>query len=191
MFNLPWTTWLALVGLTVSRDRRHVPFAAATFALVTALSVAFTRAWPHYVAPVAPLLYYLLARGLASWSRVGFGRSVMVATLAAQALWLVVFYVRQDPAIWFEDWSRTRAAITNRLLREERPDLVVVRYAPDHDVHQEWVYNEADIDAAEIVWAREMDPASNAALFDYFRYRRVWLLEADAHPPRLSPYGSR
>jgi hypothetical protein len=52
----------------------------------------------------------------------------------------------------------------------------------------EWVYNEADIDAAGIVWAREMDAANNRDLISYFKGRRVWLLDADDAPPRLSPY---
>jgi hypothetical protein len=65
---------------------------------------------------------------------------------------------------------------------------VLVRYTPSHDVHDEWVYNEADIDAAKVVWAHELDPTSNARLFAYFRDRRDWLIEPDENPPRLSAY---
>ena len=66
--------------------------------------------------------------------------------------------------------------------------LVIVRYSPGRDPFEEWVYNDADIDNAKVVWAREMTPAENEELINYFKDRRVWLLQADEKPARLSPY---
>ena len=48
-------------------------------------------------------------------------------------------------------------------------------------------YNAADIEAAKVVWARDMGPDGNRELTDYFRDRRVWLVEPDRSPPALSP----
>jgi hypothetical protein len=51
-----------------------------------------------------------------------------------------------------------------------------------------WVYNEADIDNAKVAWARDMGTAQNEELIRYYSDRRVWLVESDEKPPRLSPY---
>ncbi len=67
--------------------------------------------------------------------------------------------------------------------------LAIVHYGPDHDIYfHEWVYNGADIDHAKVIFARDMGPATNRELIDYFKDRRVWLVDADANPPRLQPY---
>ena len=66
--------------------------------------------------------------------------------------------------------------------------LVLVRYQPGHNPHEEWVYNAADIDKSKIVWARENDPQSDRDLMDYFRNRQVWVAEPDVNPPALMPY---
>jgi hypothetical protein len=76
------------------------------------------------------------------------------------------------------------------LKSSEEKDLVIVRYSTDHNYHHEWVYNDADIDSAPVVWAREMDQEQMTRLIDYFRDRRVWLLEADKETPRPVPYPS-
>jgi hypothetical protein len=65
--------------------------------------------------------------------------------------------------------------------------LVLVRYASNRDPYEEWVYNDADIDAAKVVWAHDMGSAQNQELIRYFPDRQVFLLEPDAKPPKLSP----
>jgi len=62
-----------------------------------------------------------------------------------------------------------------------------VRYGPNH-VYQEWVYNRADIDAAPIVWARDLGGDQNETLRRYYPDRTVWLLQPDVRPPLLTPF---
>jgi hypothetical protein len=57
--------------------------------------------------------------------------------------------------------------------------LVLVRYGDCHDAGEEYVYNDADIDRARIVWAREVPGQSVAPLLSYFRNRDVWVFEPD------------
>ena len=66
--------------------------------------------------------------------------------------------------------------------------LVIVRYTPEHAPFDDWVYNEADIDASKVVWTRELRPADTETLIRYFRDRRVWVVEPDFTPPRVSRY---
>ena len=67
-------------------------------------------------------------------------------------------------------------------------DLVFVRYSPTHDVDWEWVYNDADIDHASVVWARDMGVHTNEELMHYYPRRHAWLLQADENVPTATPY---
>jgi len=48
-----------------------------------------------------------------------------------------------------------------------------------------WMQNEADIDRARIVWARDLDASENEQLRQYYPNRRVWLLKTETMPPKL------
>jgi hypothetical protein len=73
-----------------------------------------------------------------------------------------------------------------RLEAEGGRHLVIVRYGPKHSIHEEWVYNHADIDNARVVWARESG-GRLPELLSHFGDRRIWLavVERDAV---LTPY---
>jgi hypothetical protein len=80
-----------------------------------------------------------------------------------------------------------RIAIGRALAAYPGEQLVFVRYWPQHQF-QEWVHNAADIDRARIVWSRDLGPEENQKLLRYYPQRTPWLLEPDAHPPRLTHY---
>jgi hypothetical protein len=85
----------------------------------------------------------------------------------------------QQTQAQFPAWQFERARLVNQLKADGKYHLVIVRYGPRHQPNNEWVYNQADIDGARIVWAREMDRAQTDRLLDYFKDRQVWLAEID------------
>ena len=83
-----------------------------------------------------------------------------------------------------------RIAVNRRLEEAPGRHLVFVRYFPTHAYH-EWIHNASDIDSARVVWALELSPGENEKLTSYYPDRKVWLMEPDALPPRLTPYPVR
>jgi len=89
-----------------------------------------------------------------------------------------------------------RARIEATLERMPGKQLVLVRYAPNHNASEEWVYNSPEIDSSKVIWAREMDSGENReenekqdlALIRYYQDRKVWLVRPDAIPATLTPY---
>ena len=74
-------------------------------------------------------------------------------------------------------------------LHDPSPQLTpVVKLIYLRRLSVEWVYNAADIDSAKVVWARDMTPALNRELIGYFKDRRMWLVEPDCDPPKVSNY---
>jgi hypothetical protein len=66
--------------------------------------------------------------------------------------------------------------------------LVLVRYSKDHNSGEEYVYNDADIDQAKIVWAREIPGVDLKPLLNYFRNRDVWIFQPDEDDSVVQPY---
>ncbi|MGD0132962.1 MAG: hypothetical protein ABSE57_12990 [Bryobacteraceae bacterium] len=81
-----------------------------------------------------------------------------------------------------------RTAIQQQLAQSPGDQLVFVRYWPQHIFQIEWVYNDADIDHAPVVWARDLGDSEDQKLLHYYPARTAWLLEPDAMPPKLTRY---
>lgn len=89
------------------------------------------------------------------------------------------------------DWSLRRADLEHWLQQQSRPQLVFVRYFPNHNVNFEWVYNHADLTHSHVIWARDLGADHNKLLLEEFPNRTSWLLDADSEEPQLVPYGQR
>jgi hypothetical protein len=171
--------------------QRGMWFVACAFCLGVAATLFVPWIQVHYFAPAASLLFLLVVQGFRqTWRRRwrgGQGGRWLACGLVA--LYLLDFgcqvaaFVLERP----EGFPQRRAAIVEELRQTPGKHLVIVRYGPQHSVHEEWVYNEADIDAAKVVWAREMSPDEDRRLIAYFHDRTVWRLTADQSPPQLRP----
>jgi len=81
-----------------------------------------------------------------------------------------------------------RGPVEKQLAALPGEHLVLVRYSRDHNPGEEYVYNDADIDHAKTVWAREIQGMDLGPLFNYFRNRDVWLYEPDEDDGTVTPY---
>ena len=182
----------------IIRDRRmRFPLIAGAFFLL-GLAVE-TWLQPHYLAPATGLLYLVLLQGMRHlrlwrWHGRPAGLAlVRVIPLVCCAMVIlritaIAAHAQIEPA-----WPRgnlDRARILRVLDNLPGQHLVLVRYGAAHSPHHEWVYNDADINRAKVVWARDMGEQANRELLQYFKGRHVWLLEPDESPPKLSPYRS-
>jgi hypothetical protein len=179
------------------------------FAQVVASLLIFTLGanfypyyYPHYIAAATCLLLLVGVTALERLSRLPMGLPIarlIVFLCAAHFLFWYGLHVLGDEQIMnaaglYETWDvinsgdpEGRIAIDERLKQAEGKQLVFVRYWPQHRFH-EWIRNEADIDRARIVWAGDLGPAENERLRRYYPDRTAWLIEPDAHPPRLTTY---
>ena len=205
IFSLPWLAWVFTRHKKIkifSPDLRFLLLVCFVTCAASALTIYVGQ--PHYYAPLTATFYaatLLILRDLWSWQLNGrpSGR-FLVRAIALICVMLLVFRVAA-PLIHMEpkpSWTRTwcsrdgqnleRASILKQLQHMPGNHLVIVRYQSNHDfILDEWVFNMADIDEAKVLWARDMGP-QNAELLEYFKTRKVWLVEPDYHPARLIPY---
>jgi hypothetical protein len=151
---------------------------------------------PHYFAPIFGALVVLIATGIERFGRI----RIRLAGYPAGALLVVLVmglsfrhaglkFVTELLGPAAEHGAIVlRDSVIAKLKREGGHHLIMVRYGPDHDIHREWVYNSADIDGSDVVWARDMTPGENQELFDYYKDRKIWLLQPDSSPRRPVPY---
>ena len=179
----------------IFRDRK-MRLLIATFLLVTVGVFAVIWSNPHYAAPLTCVTFALAVQAIRHLRTMHVGqRPIGVALSRAIVLLLVIdtginaFRGICDPLLWPCQGDPSRAAIAEKLQHTPGKHLIMVRYDQnDHNIHDEWVYNGAEVDTAKVLWARELDPDQNAKLFAYFKDRRIWLVTPDSDNTYLEPY---
>lgn len=162
---------------------------------------------PHYLAPFTATFYAIglqAMRHLRLWRFEG--RPVGLALVRLIVLLCVAFAALRPFASkvglavpewpgsnwmkWYgpDHYGTERASIQSRLAHLPGKQLALVRFGPKRNSLDQWVYNGADIDDSKVIWARQMDAASDLELMRYYRGRAAWLVQMDTEPASVSPY---
>ena len=143
----------------------------ALLSLAAIFAACSLQLWwaPRYLTPMTASVVLLAGAGAAAlcqWKGGGLGGwllvvLVIVTTAAAGGAegWRAIAEAHASTG-----WWTAKRAVREQLLQIDGDDLVFVHYGPTHNTHIEWVYNGASIDRQPVVWAREIDPRSDAAL---------------------------
>ena len=190
-----WGALLLLPGLPFVFLDRKMRLPLAVFLIVTAGFFCVIWSMPHYAAPLACVTVLLLVQAIRHLRTINMrGRPVGAALSRAAVVLLAVDVALGvahgvcDPLRWACTGDPSRAAIVERLSHTRGKHLVIVRYPEGYNVHDDWVFNGAEIDGAKLLWAREANPQQNQKLFDYFKDRQIWLIEPEEDNTELIPY---
>lgn len=193
----PTLSLALLFGYRAWRDRRIRPLLILG-SLVAFVVLTEQSGYPHYLSPVAGVVFALVLQSLRH-VRAGGPRGLALARMLPLVLVLAVglramaaplhyrFQSLGDHVSWCcnKPGNMERAAVLARLTAEPGEHVAIVRYSAEHPFLYEWIYNEADIDRAKVVWARDMGTEGNGELVRYFRGRRIWIVYADMIPARI------
>jgi hypothetical protein len=97
----------------------------------------------------------------------------------------------------FQSWccvkpgNPNKARILAILDSSDGKHLALVKSKTDPDNVLQWIYNDADIDASKVVWARDLGAEGNGALLEYFRDRKIWVVDPNVEPATILPYSPR
>jgi hypothetical protein len=199
-FFLP-PLYLAILAFVPAMRQWRFAWVGITLALF-ALGTNFFPAFQlHYLAAVTCLFVLISVEGLRRIYQLRQEAGLVLLFLcAAHFIFWYGMHVFDTAdfsmeARSYETWDainhanpERRIQITDQLAKISGQVLVFVQYWPQHVFQDEWVYNQADIDHARIVWARDLGAQENEKLQQYYTGRSVWLLEPDALPPKLEPY---
>ncbi len=176
--------------------RSSVLFATGTLSLAWLAEVGVPWTLFHYFSPTLPLLLLLVTLGMRKLRALRFkgarvGRTFFAGLMILHGLGFALSFQEHFSKTERQKkhWAQRRADLLEQLEKRGGQHLVVVRYGPSHTAQDsEWVYNEADIDASDVVWARDLGEKRNRDLYRYFRGRKKWLLSIDKESTEITPH---
>lgn len=177
------------------RDRRiRLPLLCVV--AVLAGSLIEVRYYVHYAAPATAALLILAVqafRHLRQWTPTGrfLARAIPILVIGGAMAAHGRVILRQDPPENSQPRNARRAAVETSLNDFVAKHVILVRYTGIQSPHEEWVYNSANIDAQDVIWAHDLGVAENARLLEYYKGRKIWLFRPDIDLTRLDLYGEK
>ncbi|MBI4853864.1 MAG: hypothetical protein HY819_18875 [Acidobacteria bacterium] len=196
---------ILLIALPLLRKNFWVKFALLNLVILLVGMLQVLISFPHYMAPATCLVYFLVLQSMRRvsylrWKNKPVGRlMVWMVPLYCILLILLPISLKTDPfacvnpAYWevpkayLPTWMVKRQEIISKLSEGNDRYLILVKYLPS-TIHNEWVYNEADIDNSKVIWARSMSFEENCRLIKYYSDRKVAFIELGEEPDVIKRY---
>jgi hypothetical protein len=184
-FSAPMQFFLLVAGVSFAGMLLPVIFLQHYAAPITALVYAFVLGTMRYI---RPLFFGAKPVGLGI-TRAMVVSCVLLALVRIAAPISGIALTRPKLTTWASENYKfpERPATASVLKGLGGLHLVFVKNGAAQSEF-DWVYNAADIDASKIVWASDLGPAKNQELINYFKDRRVWIVDPNSTPPTLMPY---
>jgi hypothetical protein len=197
--NLIWLLPVVVFMPFLWRSRR-TRFAAILVAVIGTASLIEVWWYPHYAAPFTAALLILATqsmRYLRQWKCGGreTGRflvsamplAVLLVTVASEAQAIAAHRTADQLQAKNAQVAQKESIEQHLLTKWPGQDVIFVSYAGLPSPHEEWIYNPANIDAAPVIWARDMGQVQNERLRRYYAGRSFWLFKP-AESMSLIPY---
>jgi len=154
--------------------------------LLLEFQLVHSNTYPHYIAPIIGLFYFVMFQGIRSWEVTAKRKkrqSIVLPTVVCYTVLMLAFNLVMSGVTTIP--SR-HDAFGDTLASQPGNHLVFVRYSDTHDGRIELVYNKSDIDNSKVVWANDLLPESNNELIEYFGERKVWIWDLGSRAkPRM------
>jgi hypothetical protein len=208
-FFLP-PLYIALVAFFFALRDKRLRWVVATLGIFALGTNVFPYLLLHYLAAVTCLFVLVSVVGLRQLSGVRIRETLVGGEIAMVLLVLCLgefigwygMHLFESRRVYgvlqYETWDsinhenpQRRIEVRRQLAGLKGRLLVFVRYSPHHIYQNEWVWNEAEIDEARVVYARDLGVEEDERLIRYYPGRKVYLLEPDGLVPEVTEYGRR
>jgi hypothetical protein len=175
--------WAIPVGLALWRfGTRGVNLAAGALGVALLAMSQTLYLHPHYLAPFTGFIVLIAVQGwrtLTGWGPTGreLARATCVVALAAPLL---------VGALCRNHTTSRRNEVLAMIRQSPGKHLVLVECGESGNCHEGWIYNEANLGDARVVWARSIDPVSDAKLCASLSERTVWRVRVNDEACELS-----